>query len=82
MEVAFEKLMFAAEPILKQPDPTTPFVIQADATDVAVGAVLLQKNDQGVLQPCAYTSKNCGDRQYGGKKHMQCIGHSSLGVIS
>lgn len=73
MEVAFEKLVFAAKPILKHPDPNTPFVIQVDATHVAVGAVLLQKNEQGVLQPCAYTSKNCGGGQYGEKRHMQCI---------
>lgn len=44
--------MFACEPVLKHPDPT-PFVIQDDASDVAVGAVLLQKNSQGRIQPCA-----------------------------
>uniref|UniRef100_A0A670Z7K1 Integrase catalytic domain-containing protein n=1 Tax=Pseudonaja textilis TaxID=8673 RepID=A0A670Z7K1_PSETE len=58
-QAAFEKLkrLFSAEPVLKHPDPKQPFVIQADASDVAVGAVLLQKNGSGQLQPCAYTSK-------------------------
>lgn len=47
--------MFAAESVLKQPDPNASFIIQADATDVAVGAVFLQRNNQGVL--CVYTSQ-------------------------
>lgn len=58
-QASFEKLkcLFAAEPVLKHLDPNAPFVIQADASDVAVRAVLLQKNKQGALQPCAYTSQ-------------------------
>ncbi|XP_058041925.1 uncharacterized protein LOC131199783 [Ahaetulla prasina] len=58
-QAAFEKLkrLFAAEPILKHPDMDVPFVIQADASDVAVGAVLLQNNVDGKLQPCAFTSR-------------------------
>lgn len=55
---AFEtvKTLFSQEPILKHPDPTLPFIVQADASDVAVGAVLLQKTPDGDLHPCAYTS--------------------------
>ncbi|XP_060539018.1 uncharacterized protein LOC132709560 [Pantherophis guttatus] len=62
---AFETLkgLFAKEPVLKHPDPEQPFVIQADASDVAVGAVLLQKNNQGDLQPCAYTSRKLTDTE-------------------
>lgn len=45
------------ELVLKDPDPKKPFLIQADANDVAVHAVILQKNQEGQLQPCAYTSK-------------------------
>ncbi|XP_039178262.1 uncharacterized protein LOC120298525 [Crotalus tigris] len=56
---AFEtlKTLFAKEPVLRHPDQSAPFVVQVDASDVAVGAVLLQKNSGGVLQPCAYTSR-------------------------
>lgn len=56
---AFETLkgLFTKELVLKHPDPDQPFVIQADASDVAVGAVLLQNNKRGELQPCAYTSR-------------------------
>ncbi|XP_039215403.1 uncharacterized protein LOC120315311 [Crotalus tigris] len=56
---AFEllKALFAKEPVLRHPDPSVPFVVQVDASDVAVGAVLLQENNSGALQPCAYTSR-------------------------
>lgn len=49
-------VLFAKEPILKHPDPEQAFVVQADTSDMAVGAVLLQTNKQGNLQPCGYTS--------------------------
>lgn len=51
------KMLFTQELVFKHPDLTLPFVVQADASDVAVGVVLLQMNDQGRLQPCAYTSQ-------------------------
>lgn len=56
---AFEQLksLFAKEPVLKHPDPDLPFTVQADASDVAVGAVLLQKDETETLRPCAYTSR-------------------------
>ncbi|XP_026578567.1 KAT8 regulatory NSL complex subunit 1-like, partial [Pseudonaja textilis] len=62
---AFEMLkeLFAKELVLKHPDPEQPFIIQADASDMAVGAVLLQRNDQGNLQPCAYTSHKLMDTE-------------------
>lgn len=46
-QVVFKKLkqLFAAEPTHKDTNPTEPFVIQADASDVAMGAVLFQKNE-------------------------------------
>ncbi|ETE60370.1 hypothetical protein L345_13890, partial [Ophiophagus hannah] len=64
---AFETLkeLFAKEPVLKHPDPKQPFIIQADASDVAVGAVLLQRNNQWNLQPCAYTSCKLTDTERG-----------------
>eukprot|EP01135_Chromosphaera_perkinsii_P010589 Nk52_evm1s2181 gene=Nk52_evmTU1s2181 len=36
---------------LKNPDYSKPFYVQADASDYALGAVLLQKDEQGKLQP-------------------------------
>lgn len=56
---AFEdlKAQFESSPVLQHPNQQTQFIIQTDASDVAGGAVLLQLNKQGQLQPCAYTSK-------------------------
>lgn len=62
-QVAFEKLkrLFSTEPVLNHLDPEQPFTIQAEAKDVAVGALLLQENVQWKLQPCAHTSKKLTD---------------------
>lgn len=64
-QVTFKEIkrLFAAEPVLKHPNPEEPFVIviQADASDVAVGAVLLQKSKEGKLQPCTYMSQNLNE---------------------
>lgn len=48
-QAAFEKLehLFSVKLVLKHPDSNTPFIIQGDACDITVGAVLLQENEQG-----------------------------------
>lgn len=51
------------EPILQQPDPKLPFDVQADASDMAMAAVLLQQNPQSQLQPCVYMSKKLTDTE-------------------
>lgn len=48
------KHLFAVELVLKHSNLDEPVVIQADVSDVAVGAVLLQKNAKRELQPCTY----------------------------
>jgi hypothetical protein len=57
-EKAFVKLkeLLTSEPILQLPDLEKPFVIQVDASDNAVGAVLLQDSAIQLL-PVAYASK-------------------------
>lgn len=49
--------LFAEEPVLKHTNPEEPFIIQVNASNMAVGSVLLQKNRKGKLQPCTYTSQ-------------------------
>lgn len=51
------KRRFTSAPILKQPDPACQFIVEVDASDVGVGAVLSQrsKEDQK-LHPCAFFS--------------------------
>jgi len=53
---AFDKLKkkFEEKPILITPDPTKPFEIFADASNHATGAVLIQRDDNGVQYPCFF----------------------------
>ena len=48
---------------LLQPDPTKEFVVHTDASDDAIGAVLLQENDAGRLWPVEYLSKTLNEHQ-------------------
>jgi hypothetical protein len=63
-EDAFQKLKqsLIQPPVLATLDPGKPFVVHTDASDVAVGAVLMQKHDEG-LRPLAYFSKKLGERE-------------------
>jgi len=56
---AFDKLKkkFEEKPILITPDLTKPFEIFADASNYATGAVLTQRDDNGVQHPCFFYSK-------------------------
>ncbi|KAI4880911.1 hypothetical protein NFI96_029797 [Prochilodus magdalenae] len=56
---AFEELKrrLTSAPILHLPDPELPFVVEVDASEVGVGAVLSQRSGQDQkLHPCAYFS--------------------------
>lgn len=70
---AFSRLKdrFATAPILRQPDLSQQIVVEVDATDSGVGAVLSQRRDVK-LHPCAFYSHrlspaernyNIGDRE-------------------
>ncbi|CAI7823025.1 unnamed protein product [Closterium sp. NIES-54] len=50
------KTALTSAPVLILPDPEKDYVIEADASDQAVGAVLMQDQGKG-LQPIAYLSK-------------------------
>ena len=57
------------------PDMSKPFVIRTDASDVGIGAVLLQSDDQGHLRPVWYASRqlNKAERNYS-TTHRECLG--------
>ncbi len=66
---AFEKLKtsFTTAPILKYPDPELPFVLEVDASDCGIGAVLSQRHGSpGKLHPCAFFSRKltAAERNY------------------
>ena len=55
---AFIKLkeIFLSAPVIKMPDTSKPFFVMMDTSLTAVGGVLMQKNMNGDLHPCAYHS--------------------------
>eukprot|EP00066_Takifugu_rubripes_P011978 XP_011601244.1 PREDICTED: uncharacterized protein LOC105416325 [Takifugu rubripes] len=58
-ETAFNRLkgLFSSSPILTHPDPSRQFVVEVDASDVGVGAVLSQRSGEDQkLHPCAFFS--------------------------
>jgi len=45
-----------SEPVLRLPDVNKPFVLRTDASDVGLGAILLQEHEDGTF-PVAYQSR-------------------------
>ena len=58
-QVAFDKLkeIFISEPALAAFDPERETVLESDSSGYAVGGVLSQYDNEGVLRPCAYFSR-------------------------
>ena len=61
---AFKTLrdLLTSAPILRLPDLSKQFILRTDASDVGVGAVLLQQYDDGIF-PVAYASKKLLKRE-------------------
>ncbi|KAI2647669.1 Transposon Ty3-G Gag-Pol polyprotein [Labeo rohita] len=52
------KSAFCTAPVLKHPDPNSPFIVEVDTATTGVGATLSQwHGDPPILHPCAYFSK-------------------------
>ena len=58
-QAAFEKLerILISEPVLAHFDPDRETVVETDSSGWAVGGVLSQYDDDGLLRPCAYFSR-------------------------
>ncbi|XP_011270768.1 hypothetical protein CAOG_09111 [Capsaspora owczarzaki ATCC 30864] len=54
---AFLKHSFTSAPVLAYPDPSKPFILETDASDFALGAILSQLDDNGVAHPVAFHSR-------------------------
>ena len=52
------KQLISSAPVLAYYDLHKPVVLQTDASDYALGGALLQPNDNGKLQPVAFTSSS------------------------
>ncbi|KAK1789928.1 hypothetical protein P4O66_002260 [Electrophorus voltai] len=84
-EGAFEGLKtgFSTAPVLQQPDPEKPFMVEVDALDVGAGAVLSQhRGKAGQLRPIAYYSKKLSPAETMGQPRDgmrdKPAGHSSF----
>ena len=51
------KRRFSSAPILVLPDPSLPFTVEVDASEVGVGAILSQKAQDGKIHPCAFSHR-------------------------
>ncbi|KAL0154660.1 hypothetical protein M9458_048923, partial [Cirrhinus mrigala] len=57
---AFDELRarFTSAPILRHPDPNQPFIVEVDASNTGVGAVLSQRQgNPAKMHPCAFFSR-------------------------
>ncbi|QRV74538.1 Transposon Tf2-1 polyprotein [Ceratobasidium sp. AG-Ba] len=62
---AFEEIKkrVSQDPVLIHPDPDKPFILETDASGIAIGAILSQRGEDGYLHPVAYLSKSYNDAQ-------------------
>ena len=62
---AFEEIkqLIMSEPVLRQPDQTKPFEVEVDASNYAMGAVLMQRDEKNILHPIAFFSKSMNEAQ-------------------
>ena len=62
-QTTFKKLkkQVTEEPVLMQPDQKKQFEIEVDASNYAIGVVLMQRDDKKVLHPVAFFSKTMNE---------------------
>ncbi|QRV83029.1 Transposon Tf2-7 polyprotein [Ceratobasidium sp. AG-Ba] len=62
---AFEEIKkrVSQDPVLIHPNPDKPFILETDASGIAIGAILSQRGEDGYLHPVAYLSKSYNDAQ-------------------
>jgi hypothetical protein len=65
METSFIKLkeILKSLPILYNPDYTKELIVQTDASDLGLGAILTQRNEAGVELPIVYLSRKLTERE-------------------
>jgi len=64
-DIAFKKLkkLLCSSPLLRSPDFEKPFILQTDASDRGIGAVLSQVDMEGMDHPVAFYSKKLQPRE-------------------
>ena len=72
------KTQLAQEPVLKCPDEDQQFIVQTDASERGIGAVLSQLDDKGEERPVAFYSKKLLPRE----EHYASVEKECLGIIA
>ncbi|KAM9294425.1 ral GTPase-activating protein subunit alpha-1 [Gastrophryne carolinensis] len=71
------KSKFTTAPVLVHPNPECAFIVEVDASDCAIGAILSQRTgDKGLLHPCAFFSRRLSpaEKNYDvGNKELSAI---------
>ena len=71
------KQRLCSAPILSYSQLNQPFILQTDASDFGIGAVLAQLDDQGNERVVAYASRVLSDRE----KHFSAMEREALAVV-
>ncbi|KAJ7998111.1 hypothetical protein DPEC_G00219180 [Dallia pectoralis] len=51
-------MLFTSAPVLAHPDPSLPFIVEVDASEVGIGAILSQRSGTPPkVRPCAFNSR-------------------------
>jgi hypothetical protein len=76
---AFQELKqhICKEPVLMQPDQTKPFEVEVNASNYAIGAVLMQKDDNGKMHLVAFFSKTMNKAQ----RNYDVYNQELMGVV-
>ena len=62
-------------PVLRSPDFDKQLQLSIDASDTGIGAMLTQKNEEGVTNPVSYFSKKLNDAQKSfSNVEKECVG--------
>ena len=71
------KQKLCSAPVLSYPQLDREFVLQTDASDQGLGAVLAQKDSQGNEHVVAYASRTLSDRE----KHYSTMEKEALAIV-
>jgi len=71
------KVYITNPPILHLPDVNRPFILQTDASNIGLGAILLQEDDSGIKYPVAFASRKLLPRE----THYSTIERECLAIV-
>ena len=71
------KVYITNPPILRLPDVRRPFILQTDASNIGLGAILLQEDDSGIKYPVAFASRKLLPREV----HYSTIERECLAIV-